>query len=825
MTPTDTISTPPHAASAACAHCSLPVPAGLIEPAASQQFCCAGCRAVYQTLHACGLESYYRLREAAEAPLHPASPAASSFASFDSPAFHGLYVQQSPDGAATVDLVLEGVTCAACVWLVERLPRVLDGVIEARLSLREATVRVTWDTAKLPLSRVAQALNRLGYTPHPARGASSQQIHRRETRQRIVHLGIAGAIMGNTMLLALALYAGDVGHMEARYRLFFRALSALLGVISLAWPGATFFRGAFAALRMRTTNFDVPIALALAVGGIAGLVNVLAGRGDIYFDSLSVLVFLLLVGRFLQYRQQRRADDAVGLLFSLTPSSCRIVRGDEVLESPIEALKIDDIVEVRCGDLFPADGVVVWGRSSVNQALLTGESKPVTIQEISVVHAGSQNVTSLVRVRVSKVANDTRIGQLMTLIERGLHDKPQIVQFADRVGRWFIVIISLAAAGVFAFWSRHSIPAAIDHTVALLIVTCPCVLGLATPLTIAIAIGRLARRDILVKSGAVLERLSRGGRLLLDKTGTLTEGKMQLVSWTGPDDLKSVVAAMEQKSNHPIGRALHDALADREASAHVRTHLAGIVEAGDGGISATIDDLQYFLGSRPYLHRHNILLPDSIKLAADQLERQGATAVILAVDDTAVAVAGLGDRIRDEATSALAHLRSGHWHPQILSGDASQVVRHVAHCVGIPQHDSFGQLTPEDKLNRAHHPNDSAITVMIGDGVNDAAALAAADVGIAVHGGAEASLAAADVYIARPGLDPVVHLFDMSRRTMRTVRRNLFVSLSYNLIAGALAAAGLMTPLIAAIIMPISSATVLSLAVASISRTGGRSWK
>ena len=345
-----------------CAHCDSAVPGGLVESGGDQQFCCAGCRAVFETLHACGLDSYYRLREAAEVAPRPAKLSESGFDSFDSPTFAELYVERRPDGSASAEFVLEGVSCAACVWLVERLPRVIDGVIEARLSLREATVRVTWDPQRLALSRIARTLDRLGYTPHPARGISGRELHQRETRRRLVHLGVAGAIMGNTMLLALALYAGDAsGHMESQYRALFRWLSLGLGVVSLAWPGATFFRGAWGAIRARAINLDVPIVLALLAGGVAGVINVVAGRGEIYFDSLTVLVFLLLVGRFIQYRQQRRADDSVGLLFSLTPASCRAVRGDVVTEIPIEALAVDDIVEVRAGDLFPADGVIVAG--------------------------------------------------------------------------------------------------------------------------------------------------------------------------------------------------------------------------------------------------------------------------------------------------------------------------------------------------------------------------------------------------------------------------------------------------------------------------------
>jgi Cu2+-exporting ATPase len=801
-----------------CAHCGLAVPPRLIVDEAENQFCCTGCEAVYQTLHACGLELYYRLRDAAAnfAELQPARVSNGTFEAFDSPTFHKLYVQTRADGLATADLALDGVSCAACVWLLERLPRVLDGVIDARLSLREATVRITWDPKRVALSRVGRVLDSLGYTPYPSRGRSGQERFKRENRKRLIHLAAAGAIMGNTMLLAFALYSGGQGgqgHMDEQYRMFFRWISALLATISLAWPGATFFRSAWAAIRLRAVNLDVPIALALAVGGIAGLINVILNRGEIYFDSLTVLIFLLLVGRFIQYRQQWWADDAVGLLFNLTPSICRIVQDGVVIEAPIESLDSSDLVEVRPGDLFPADGIVEWGSSTANEALLTGESKPVVVESGTAVHAGAQNIGGVLRVRVLQVGADTRVGQLMRLIERGAQEKPAIVQFADRVGGVFVVAVSLAAAATFAFWAHRSgLPIAIDAAVALLIVTCPCVLGLATPLTLAIAIGRLARNDILVKSGAALERLSRGGSLILDKTGTLTEGRLKLLEWHGDLSVRGLVAHLERHSNHPVGRALVESLEDCEAEADVRSTHWEITEQG-GGVKALSTARTVYVGSPTFVERNGVTVSDSSRAIANAIESQGATAVVVAIDEKAVAFAALGDRVRSDSRNSVAKLRKLGWQPSILSGDAQDVVRMVAERVDIDPLNAIGGQSPEEKLARIGVHETDRTLVMVGDGVNDAAALAAADVGIAVHGGAEASLAAADVYIARPGLSSLVELAEVSRLAMRTIHRNLTVSLGYNIFAGLLAACGVMSPLIAAIIMPVSSATVLGLAV------------
>lgn len=820
------IPAPPTAPPVSCAHCGQTVPAGLIEPGAERQFCCGGCRAVYATIHSCGLGEYYRLLKTANATRAAAAPVNSRFESFDSATFHDLFVRKLDERLRRCELVLEGITCVACVWLIEKLPSVLPGVIEARLSMRDSSVTVTWDSASLPLSTIARTLDCFGYRPHPPRGAGRTEMLRQEERRRLVHLGASFALMGNIMLLALALYAGMFGGIEEQFRTFFRWISLLLGSVALAWPGGQFFRSAWTSLRLREPNLDVPISLALLAGWIAGAVNVVLNRGEIYFDSLSVLVFLLLVGRYLQFRQQRRVDQSVELLFALTPRTCRIVRGEQVLEQPTEALVPGDVMEVPAGTLFGGDGVIESGSSSVDQALLTGESHPVPVGVGDRVCAGAQNLSATLRVRVDQVGEQTRVGQLMRLVEQGIRAKPPVVLFADRVGRWFVVLVSLAAVLTFAGWAPLGLSGAIDHAVALLIVTCPCVLGLATPLTIAVAIGRLARLGILVKSGSAMEVLAGRGRVLLDKTGTLTRGRMRVVEWVGPRDLQPLVAEIERRVSHPIASALVEAFGATEMSAVIRRQVSRVETDPAGGVVATVAGEPVMIGSPSFAQARGLTLSDALADFCDRAQSSGLTAVLVVRQGVPVAALSVGDELRDDSRQSVAALRELGWQPVIVSGDAPAVVRRTADAVGIDPDAAFGGVTPEQKLQHVRSASARGKVLMVGDGVNDAAALAAADVGIAVHGGAEASLSAADVYISIPGTAPIVALVRSARHTLRVIRRNLVISAGYNLIAGALAAAGLMSPLLAAIIMPVSSATVLTLAVSSITRaTRSESWK
>jgi Cu2+-exporting ATPase len=790
----------------ACSHCGLAVPAGLVDQRSGAQFCCAGCRSAHAIIHGCGLERYYLLRGAG-AGEGAARATGKGFAEFDDAVFERLHVRGAPGGWKTADLFLEGIHCAACVWLIERLPRVVPGVIEARLDMRRALAAITWDPAQTRLSAAARALDSLGYTPHPARGERSRSARQAEERRRLVHLAVAGACAGNVMLLALALYAGLFDSMEPVYQTFFRWLSMGISLVSLAWPGSVFFRGAWAALRTGTAQLDLPIAVGLGAGAIFGAVNTVRGSGEIYFDSLSILVFALLLGRWVQHRQQRWTGDAIELLFSLTPTSARRVEGSGVREVPVEALSVGDTVEVLAGDSFPVDGTVTDGRSSVDQSLLTGESLPVAVGIGAQVAAGSVNLSGPLRVRVEAAGESTRVGRLMRMVEDAALRRAPIVRAADRIAGWFVLAMLALAGLTAAAWMLIDAPRALDNATALLIVTCPCALGLATPLAVTVAIGRAARRRILIKGGDAFERLARTGTIFLDKTGTITEGRFALVQWHGPEWVKPMVAAVEAQSSHPIARAMCTALPPPTAGAF------DVVQTTGSGVRATVDGRRLLVGSMRFLEDAGAMIPGMIRLTAADVRAAALTPVLIAVDGEAVALAGLGDTIRPDSAAAVRALRACGWRVAMLSGDHEEVALAVGRTVGVDWFDIHGAMTPEGKLTAVQTAARQGPVVMVGDGVNDAGALAAATIGIAVHGGAEASLAAADIYLSTPGLWPIVSVIRAARRTMRAIRINLGVSLAYNALAAALAALGVINPWLAAILMPLSSLTVVGLSL------------
>ena len=845
-----------------CVHCGLSLPADLVRDTAGNHFCCHGCRTVFEVLHGAGLESFYRLRGDEEGAVPKVS--GRSFEEFDDAAFHELYVRPvvpgaDADGPRVVELYLEGVHCSACIWLVEKLPGLVDGVLDARLDFGRSVLEVEWDPSRVPLSAVARRLDGLGYAPHPARGGRAREQRRKEERAEVLRLGVAAMLAMNAMLIAFALYGGILDEdMSEDMTFFLRYYSLGLATVSLLWPGRTFLRGAWASLRTRTPHMDLPIAIGLVAGVLGGAYNTWTLYGEVYFESVAFLIFLLLFGRYVQSRQQRSARDSLELLHSMTPARARRLDPDTpddpdaVREVPVAALDPGDLVELRAGDSVPADGELVEGASSFDLSLLTGESRPVSLAAGATVHAGTVNLASRVVLRIEAVGEATRLGALLEMVEKAAGRATPLVRFADRLSGRFTVALLLLALATLLFWWPRDPAFAVENAVALLIVACPCALGLATPLAIVAGVGRAARVGIMVQGGEVLERLAEPGVVYLDKTGTLTRGEVELVRVESDGDgPEPWIAALESQSSHPlavaIGRGLRgratvaasavgtDARTDADrpgapssasvpgADAVALTDVREVLGRGlEARLEATGEELR--VGSPAFLEEAERTPAQAAALEA--LLADGLTPVLAARAGRLVAVLGLGDPLRPEAADMVRDLAGRGWRVGILSGDHPRVVDAVGRELGLDPALVRGGVSPEDKLaaveaaleagRRGAGPTaEQAPVVMVGDGVNDAAALARASTGVAVHGGAEVSLSAADVYLAEPGLGAVVRLLDGSRRVLRIIRRGLGVSLLYNGTAATLAVTGYINPILAAILMPFSSLTVVSLAYRS----------
>ena len=780
----------------ACAHCNLPVPTGR-----SGEFCCDGCEVVHGALAANGLAQFYALREAA-APAHTTTR---SYAELDDPAFERVHVEALPDGRRRAALYLEDLRCTACVWLVETTPRCLPGVTEMRVDFGRSRADVCWDPAATSLAAIARHLDRVGHIPHPFRGLDRDRQRRVEDRALLVKLGIAGAAVGNLMLLAIALYAGMFDGMARGDAAFFRWASMCVAVPALGYAATPMFRTALGALYARRLHLDLPLSIGILAGLIWGSANVIRGVGEIYFDSLAMLVFLLLTARWIVLRHQRRASSASELLLALTPSRVRRIRVDSgvIDDVPIEAIAWGDVLEVHSGETIPVDGVVLRGSSTIDAGLLTGESRPVDVRGGDQVHAGTVNIGAPLVVRALAVREQTRVGGLVATIEQLSARKAPIERLVDRIAGRFVVVVTIAAALTFVAWTAlASVATGAEHAMALLIVTCPCALALATPLAVTVALGRAAGRGILVKGADALERLATPGTMLLDKTGTITEGALAVGSWLGDLDARGYAAAVETGSAHPLARALAACAPPIAPASELKEELGR-------GIRGTVRGRKVIVGAPAWVAAQ-CHTPGHAAPWIEQVARGGETPIAIAIDGAIVAVAGLVDPIRPKAREAVAELAELGWRVELLSGDDRRVVDRVGAALDLPPSCCHGEVSPEAKLATIQLARTHGPVAMVGDGVNDAAAIAAATCGIAVSGAAEIAIEAADVYLRSPSIAAIAETVRGARATLRTIRRSLGVSLAYNLVAGTLAVTGVIHPLIAAALMPLSSLSVLA---------------
>lgn len=816
----------PAPARRACAHCGTPEVIGAAAISSSAPacedgapwYCCAGCKTVAEALAQGGLTQWYELAGDERAPARTTSR---KYTELDDPSFSERHVERRDDGLAQTNLYLEDLRCTACVWLVERLPELTPGVVEARVDLGRGLAEVVYDPSQVPLSKIGGTLDRLGHPVHPYRDVDRDAQRRKEDRALLIKIGVAGAAAGNVMLLAIALYAGWIGGSMSSLEIsFLRWTSMLVALPALSFSAMPFFRTAMASLRSRRLHLDLPISIGIVAGLGWGTLNVVRGVGEIYFDSLGMLVFLLLIARLVQTRHQRKASLAAEMLLALTPRRVHLVTAaDRTVEVPVDALKVGELIEVLPGETVPLDGVIERGATAVDRGLLTGESRPVEVEVGDAVHAGTVNLSAPVRVRASATGEATRIGQLVARVAELARRRAPIERFVDKLSGRFVAVISSVAALTFLGWALAGRAGdGIEHAMALLVVTCPCALALGTPLAVSVALSRAARRGILIKGAEVLEQLDTPGVLVLDKTGTVTLGAQRVTSWAGDAEAARLASALESKSKHPVAQALraHAVPAAGEVRDTREVFGRGITGAV---VPPGVAPRQVAVGSPSFITSLATMpLPLARQLA--EAQARGESPVVVAVDGVAVAVAGLSDPVRADAAEAVAAIRALGWQVELLSGDDQQAVTRAGAALGLAAEDCRGGTLPEDKAARIEalmqRAKDSGRpVVMVGDGVNDAAALAAATCGVAMHGSAEASVEAADIYSSRPGVAHLVTILQGARATMRTIRRNLRISVFYNVIAGLLAVTGVIHPLVAAVMMPLSSLSVVLSSVRS----------
>ncbi len=799
------------AADSTCYHCGLPNPGGssyyAVVDGERHAVCCPGCKAVAEAIAENGLSSYYRTRSA-YAPRQASATAVESLelAIYDQPEVQAGFVRTLAGHEREATLILEGITCAACLWLNEQHLASLPGVLVADVNYTTRRARVRWDESRIRLSGILAQVAVIGYRAWPATSANAEALRKRENRAALWRLFVAGFGMMQVMMYAVPAYLAQAGTMSDDLRLLMRLASLVLTVPVVFYSAAPFFRGAWRDAQRRRLGMDVPIALGIAAAFGASIYATFTGGADVYYDSIAMFVFFLLCARYLEMRARQRAAASLEYLDKALPLNAHRLRSDgqasDTEEVPAVSLKPHDRVLVRAGESFPADGTLLEGDTECDESLLTGESAPVRKRPGDAVTGGAFNRLSPVVVEVERVGDDTCVSGIRRLVESASARRPEVGGLADRIAGVLVAAVLLIAAGSAFAWLEIDPSRALWVTVAVLVVSCPCALSLATPAVMTVAVGLLSRRGVVVVRAHALDALAAVTHVVFDKTGTLTEGRLALLS-VAPrpgvtrDDALSLAAALEKNSEHPIARAVLDAAPIRDLAT-----AADVRNVPGAGLEGRVEGIRYRLGTSTFV-------ADLAGTPADaQAAAGGATRVWLGREGAWLASFDLVDALRPEAVAVVQQLRAAGKQVLIWSGDAQPAVAAVA--ASLTADGCEAGLLPEDKHARMLAlQRDGAVVAMVGDGVNDAPVLAQAQLSIAMGSGALLAQATADVVLLSGRLQGLLDAFGVARSARRIVRQNLAWALGYNAIALPLAAAGLVTPWLAGIGMGASSLLVV----------------
>ncbi|AIC19073.1 carbonate dehydratase [Pseudomonas chlororaphis] len=784
-----------------CYHCALPVPAGsrftAVVLGAPREFCCPGCQAVAEAIVAGGLESYYQHRSEASAnPEALPVQLVDELALYDRADVQQPFVRHEGELAETT-LLMEGISCAACGWLIEKHLRSLPAVAEARLNLSNHRLHVRWADSQLPLSQVLSELRLIGYAAHPYQADRASEQLASENRLALRQLGVAGLLWFQAMMATMATWPEFNIDLSPELHTILRWVALFLTTPIVFYSCAPFFKGALRDLRTRHLTMDVSVSLAIGAAYIAGIWTSITGVGELYFDAVGMFALFLLAGRYLERRARERTAAATAQLVNLLPASCLRLGTDGQSERILlSELRLGDKVLVHPGAILPADGKILDGQSSIDESLLTGEYLPQPRSIGDAVTAGTLNVEGALTVEVLALGQDTRLSAIVRLLDRAQAEKPRLAEIADRAAQWFLLFSLIAAAAIGLLWWQLDASRAFWIVLAMLVATCPCALSLATPTALTAATGTLHKLGLLLTRGHVLEGLNQIDTVIFDKTGTLTEGRLALRSIRPLGDLDSqqclgLAAALENRSEHPIARAFGRApLAAEEVLS-----MPGL------GLEGLVGEQRLRIGQPAFVCELSACTVPAMPDEAGQW---------LLLGDTQGPLAWfvLDDRLRSDAPALLAACKARGWNTLLLSGDSSPMVASVAAELGIDE--ARGGLRPDDKLQvlqQLHRQGRKVL--MLGDGVNDVPVLAAADISVAMGSATDLAKTSADTVLLSNRLDALVQAFSLARRTRRIIIENLLWAGLYNGLMLPFAALGWITPVWAAIGMSISSLTVV----------------
>lgn len=780
--------------SAECFHCGLDINPGVnfhSQVLGKQQyFCCPGCCAVATAIVENGLEDYYSYRSefASKAPENE-DALLDSLSVFDDESILAEFVS-THDNAKEVQLTISGINCAACAWLIEKQLLKVQGVIKVGVNVSARRASVTWDNQRLKLSHILNQIDAIGYSAKPFQQAQHEKSFQQENQAFLKRLGLAGLMTMQVMMLNIGVFFDLFGHIEPQTKQYFNWVSLLLATPVMVYSASEFYSSAIRALKAKTVNMDVPISLALILTYVSGLFATAQNNGQTYFESLCMFVFLLLISRYLEHSARYKASQISANMLDYIPTTANLIKDQQVVPVLAKSLLVGQLVLVKSGEIVPVDGVIVEGEGQLDEAMLTGEFDLVSRVKDESVFAGTVNQLGTLTIRVSKLLKHSMVNQITELQSKALFNKPRIASIADQFSQYFVMAVLLIASVTYLIWLQLDESKALWVMISVLIATCPCALGLATPSALSCAVAHLNSKGVLVKRADVLEQLNQVDWVAFDKTGTLTEGKFSIekclcIAGQDKDQCLIIAASLEQFSSHPIAKAFVD-ISPTLAVADFTSTIAM-------GIAGTIEGNSYKLGSARFMQQN---IP---------LELQNCN-LFLASNNTVLCGFVLADKVREHSKGLIEQIKPRQL--TLLSGDSAATVENMAANLGIANW--YAEQTPQDKLQIIQQAqNNQHIVLMVGDGINDGPVLAQADVSVTLGAGSDLAKSSADVIILDNSLHKLEHVFNIAARCKTKIIQNIGWALGYNILVLPLAVMGLLDPWMAVVGMSASSLVVI----------------
>ena len=783
-----------------CFHCQEPVLTG-------QQFvtrindrdelmCCPGCQAVSQAIVDAGLLSYYKFRTEPGSKQNALVPEAlTQFSAYDLPEVQQDFVH-SEDNVESVSLSIDGITCAACAWLIEHKVKQLTGVSQVLVNSTTQRAMISWDKRTVKLSDILGQISRIGYQAAPYQVDEQELNNKLNSRKFLLRLGLAGFATMQVMMFALALYTGYFTDLDVQYRDYFRWVSMIFATPVVLYSAQPFYFSAIRTLLSGKLNMDVSVSIAIGGAYVASCFATVNGTGEVYFESVSMFTFFLLLGRYFEQKARQKASVSSSNLHKLVPLTAHLVNDNGQEEIPAKKLLLNDVILVKPGEMIAADGVVIEGHTSINEAMLTGEQMPIEKTIASQVYAGTINVDQPIKVSVTALGQDQLVAEIIRLQELASNTKPAIALLADKLSRYFSGTILTIATITYLVWHQISPEDAFWVTLSVLVATCPCALALATPTAVTCATAIFTRLGIITRKAGVFEKLPQIKHVVFDKTGTLTCGTLSIGQTQCMADLTNtqalaIAAALEAGSRHPIAAAFA-MFADNALVAEEVHHEVGF------GVRGRIDGTDYFIGNAVFTGASIDSRDPTQKIwlarsANNQLE-------VLASFE-------IQDNIRQDSKATIEMLKQQGCRISIASGDSSGHVHQLAKELGID--DVHSGLTPADKLALVTRLQQHNRVAMFGDGINDAPVLAGADLSVAMGSGSAIAKNSADLILLGDHLSRFTQAVSVAKLTTQIIRQNLAWALGYNALILPLAVTGHVAPYIAAIGMSASSLIVV----------------